>query len=56
MNHPPDEEHRALVAATAAHVRGILDTLRDLDLGDTPPAAAYAAVPATAKEAARAAV
>lgn len=35
------ESHEAAVAAAADHVRGVLAVLRELDLADTPPAAAY---------------
>ncbi|MEV5517902.1 hypothetical protein AB0L50_34225 [Streptomyces flaveolus] len=37
----PEEEHRAVVAATAEHIRTVVSVLRELDFGDTPPAAAF---------------
>ncbi|GAA2094847.1 hypothetical protein GCM10009801_63370 [Streptomyces albiaxialis] len=51
----PDEEWGALVVATARHIQGVLDTLRTLDLTDTPPAAAYTPVATRAEGDARAA-
>lgn len=36
---PPEGGHRADVAATAAGIRRIVGVLRELDLGQTPPAA-----------------
>ncbi|MEU4119186.1 hypothetical protein AB0F71_32415 [Kitasatospora sp. NPDC028055] len=38
----PDDRH-AEVAATADHIRSVVAVLRELDLGDTPPASAYRA-------------
>ncbi|MFF4382639.1 hypothetical protein ACIQI7_01320 [Kitasatospora sp. NPDC092039] len=38
----PAERH-AEVAATAEHIRSVVAVLRELDFGDTPPAAAYRA-------------
>jgi hypothetical protein len=38
----PDDRH-APVAATANHIHSVVAVLRDLDFGDTPPAAAYRA-------------
>ncbi|MFQ6196536.1 hypothetical protein [Streptomyces sp. NPDC000405] len=35
------EEHEAAVAATARHIRNVIGTLRELDLGTAAPAAAY---------------
>ncbi|WP_017559159.1 hypothetical protein [Nocardiopsis baichengensis] len=37
----PREAPDAAVAATVDHLRGVLAVLRELDLADTPPAAAY---------------
>ncbi|MBB5936574.1 hypothetical protein [Streptomyces zagrosensis] len=37
-----DERHGA-VAATAQHIHAVIGTLRELDFGETPPAAVYAA-------------
>jgi len=39
----PEDGHRADVAATAARIRRIVGVLRELDLGETPPAAPRAA-------------
>ncbi|MEV7774535.1 hypothetical protein [Kitasatospora sp. NPDC086791] len=39
----PTERHAA-VAAAAEHIRATVAVLRELDLADTPPAAAYRAV------------
>ncbi|MFI8947033.1 hypothetical protein ACIGO6_11000 [Streptomyces sp. NPDC053750] len=36
-------ERHAGVAATANHIHSVIATLRELDFGDTPPAAAYRA-------------
>ncbi|MFF4160968.1 hypothetical protein [Streptomyces sp. NPDC001678] len=36
-----DTAHDAAVAATAQHIRNVIGTLRELDLGTTAPAAAY---------------
>ncbi|MFG2527022.1 hypothetical protein [Streptomyces sp. NPDC048516] len=36
----PDERHTD-VAATANHIHRVIRTLRELDFGETPPAAAY---------------
>ncbi|MEU6213142.1 hypothetical protein AB0O42_09065 [Streptomyces sp. NPDC089922] len=38
---PPDRH--AVVAATARHIHSVVAVLRELDFGDTPPAAAYRA-------------
>ncbi|MGC2999117.1 hypothetical protein ACPF8X_12305 [Streptomyces sp. G35A] len=38
---PPDRH--AAVAATAQHIHSVVAVLRELDLGDTPPAPAYRA-------------
>lgn len=38
----PDERHAA-VAAVANHIHSVVSVLRELDFGDTPPAAAYRA-------------
>ncbi|MFE7594484.1 hypothetical protein ACFU6K_34275 [Kitasatospora sp. NPDC057512] len=38
----PAERHAA-VAATAEHIRSVVAVLRELDLGDTPPATAFRA-------------
>jgi hypothetical protein len=45
---PLDAGRHEAVAATANHIHGVLSALRNLDLGETVPAAAYHAVPATA--------
>jgi hypothetical protein len=37
----PEEERRAVVAATADHIRTVVSVLRELDFGDTPPAAVF---------------
>ncbi|CAL9379956.1 hypothetical protein [Streptomyces sp. NPDC057838] len=39
----PAERHAA-VAAAADHIHSVVTVLRELDLGDTPPAPAYRAV------------
>ncbi|MEB8340647.1 hypothetical protein [Streptomyces endophyticus] len=39
----PDADRHAAVAATADHIRSVVSVLRELDLGDTPPALAYRA-------------
>ncbi|MDT0615294.1 hypothetical protein [Streptomyces lancefieldiae] len=36
----PGDRHAA-VAATANHIHSVVAVLRELDFGDTPPAAAY---------------
>lgn len=36
-----DEARRAGVAATAQHIHSVVSVLRELDFGDTPPAAAF---------------
>ncbi|MBC2904683.1 hypothetical protein [Streptomyces cupreus] len=36
----PDDRHAA-VAATANHIHRVVSVLRELDFGDTPPAAAF---------------
>ncbi|MEU9128810.1 hypothetical protein AB0D08_11965 [Kitasatospora sp. NPDC048540] len=38
----PADRHAA-VAATANHIRSVVAVLRELDLGDTPPAPAFLA-------------
>ncbi|MFE0375351.1 hypothetical protein ACFW1M_07135 [Streptomyces inhibens] len=38
----PEDRHSA-VAATANHIHSVVSVLRELDFGDTPPAAAYRA-------------
>ncbi|MEU6478192.1 hypothetical protein ABZ858_15120 [Streptomyces sp. NPDC047017] len=38
----PPERH-AVVAATAEHIHSVVQVLRELDFGDTPPATAYRA-------------
>ncbi|MFI2608391.1 hypothetical protein [Kitasatospora sp. NPDC018619] len=38
----PAERH-AVVAATARHLQSVVSVLRELDLGDVPPAAAFRA-------------
>ncbi|MEU5719301.1 hypothetical protein AB0G71_26740 [Streptomyces sp. NPDC020403] len=38
----PADRHAA-VAATANHIHSVVAVLRELDFGDTPPAAAYRA-------------
>ncbi|MFJ7995916.1 hypothetical protein ACIQ7D_01855 [Streptomyces sp. NPDC096310] len=38
----PADRHHA-VAATADHIHSVVAVLRELDFGDTPPAAAYRA-------------
>ncbi|MDC7340564.1 hypothetical protein [Streptomyces lydicus] len=40
---PLEAGRHADVAATAHHIRTVIGTLRELDFGDTPPAAVYAA-------------
>ncbi|MBJ6623048.1 MULTISPECIES: hypothetical protein [Streptomyces] len=37
----PEEDHRAVVAATARHIQDVVSVLRELDFGDTPPAAVF---------------
>ncbi|MFB7091135.1 hypothetical protein [Streptomyces sp. NPDC056296] len=37
----PEEDRRAVVAATARHIHTVVSVLRELDFGDTPPAAAF---------------
>ncbi|MDG9688961.1 hypothetical protein ACH4NS_14990 [Streptomyces mutabilis] len=39
----PEEDRTAVVAATARHIHTVVSVLRELDLGDTPPAAAFRA-------------
>ncbi|MFC7815636.1 hypothetical protein [Streptomyces sp. NPDC057367] len=43
----PEEERRAVVTATARHIHGVVSVLRELDFGDTPPAAAFHAAEAS---------
>ncbi|MFG2653389.1 hypothetical protein [Streptomyces sp. NPDC048436] len=38
---PLEEVRHAQVAATAQHIHSVVSVLRELDFGDTPPAAAY---------------
>ncbi|MFD6230243.1 hypothetical protein ACFWFZ_25725 [Streptomyces sp. NPDC060232] len=40
---PLAPERHAGVTATAAHIHSVVSVLRELDFGDTPPAAAYRA-------------
>lgn len=40
---PLDDERHDLVAATAQHIHTVISTLRELDFGDTHPAAGYTA-------------
>ncbi|MGP8303330.1 hypothetical protein ACTPOK_36470 [Streptomyces inhibens] len=40
---PLPEERHSVVAATANHIHSVVSVLRELDFGDTPPAAAYRA-------------
>ncbi|MEU6039060.1 hypothetical protein ABZ801_26995 [Actinomadura sp. NPDC047616] len=40
---PLAADRRTAVAATADHIRSVVSVLRELDFGDTPPAAAYRA-------------
>ncbi|MEU6389659.1 hypothetical protein [Streptomyces sp. NPDC046939] len=40
---PLPAERHAAVAAAAHHIQRVVAVLRELDLGDTPPAAAYRA-------------
>ncbi|WP_433136886.1 hypothetical protein ACQPZ8_32795 [Actinomadura nitritigenes] len=40
---PLPADRHAPVAATANHIHSVVAVLRDLDFGDTPPAAAYRA-------------
>ncbi|MFE6779550.1 hypothetical protein [Streptomyces sp. NPDC057702] len=42
---PLDEERHAAVAATAQHIHAVVATLRELDFGETHPAAVYSARP-----------
>ncbi|MER0247230.1 hypothetical protein AAHZ94_35790 [Streptomyces sp. HSW2009] len=39
--HPLDEAQHAAVAATAQQIQAVIATLRELDFGDTHPAASY---------------
>ncbi|MEU8921923.1 hypothetical protein AB0D10_13450 [Kitasatospora sp. NPDC048545] len=41
---PLPADRHAAVAAAAEHIRSVVAVLRELDLADTPPAAAYRAV------------
>lgn len=36
-----DQDRHVSVAATANHIHSVISTLRELDFGDTPPAAAF---------------
>ncbi|MFF2807145.1 hypothetical protein ACFVT2_08165 [Streptomyces sp. NPDC058000] len=38
---PLPADRHAAVAATAQHIQSVVAVLRELDFGDTPPAAAY---------------
>jgi len=38
---PLPDERRPDVAAVANHIHSVIHTLRELDFGETPPAAAY---------------
>lgn len=38
---PLEETRHAQVAATVQHIHSVVSVLRELDFGDTPPAAAY---------------
>ncbi|MFC9583417.1 hypothetical protein ACFVJ8_11395 [Streptomyces yangpuensis] len=40
---PLAPERLTAVAATAEHIHSVVSVLRELDFGDTPPAAAYRA-------------
>ncbi|MFW5418465.1 hypothetical protein J0910_17790 [Nocardiopsis sp. CNT-189] len=40
---PPEADRDARVAAVAEHLRSVVALLHELDLADTPPAAAYRA-------------
>ncbi|MER6138537.1 hypothetical protein ABT174_00550 [Streptomyces sparsogenes] len=40
---PLPADRHAAVAATADHIHSVVAILRELDFGDTPPAAAYRA-------------
>ncbi|MFE6161651.1 hypothetical protein ACFQ7F_22375 [Streptomyces sp. NPDC056486] len=40
---PLADDRHAGVAATANHIHSVITTLRELDFGDTPPAASYRA-------------
>ncbi|KIF02024.1 amidase [Streptomyces sp. RSD-27] len=40
---PLPADRLAAVAATANHIQSVVSVLRELDFGDTPPAAAYRA-------------
>ncbi|MDL4814161.1 hypothetical protein [Actinomadura opuntiae] len=40
---PLPADRHAPVAATADHIHSVIAVLRELDFGDTPPAAAYRA-------------
>ncbi|MFE0811868.1 hypothetical protein ACFW4M_31775 [Streptomyces sp. NPDC058794] len=42
----PEEDRRAVVTATARHIHSVVSVLRELDFGDTPPAAAFHAAEA----------
>ncbi|WP_327265573.1 hypothetical protein OG444_33145 [Streptomyces sp. NBC_01232] len=39
----PSHDRRAEVEATAGHIHSVVSLLRELDFGETPPAAAYRA-------------
>ncbi|MEU0135838.1 hypothetical protein ABZ172_17690 [Streptomyces sp. NPDC006296] len=40
---PLADERRAAVAVTAAHIQSVVATLREIDFGDTAPAAVFTA-------------
>ncbi|MFE5807107.1 hypothetical protein [Streptomyces sp. NPDC056491] len=40
---PPSHDRRAEVGAAAGHIHSVVSLLRELDFGETPPAAAYRA-------------
>ncbi|MBC3993334.1 hypothetical protein [Streptomyces buecherae] len=42
---PLDGERHAVVATTAQHIHAVVSTLRELDFGETHPAAVYSALP-----------
>ncbi|WP_217251255.1 hypothetical protein [Streptomyces sp. AC602_WCS936] len=43
----PEEDRQAVVTATARHIHDVVSVLRELDFGDTPPAAAFHAADAS---------
>ncbi len=42
---PLDDERHDLVATTARHIHAVVSTLRELDFGETHPAAVYTVLP-----------